>query len=147
MAPGGRKNNGRLVIGLLLLLSAVVGVVAYWRFIVSDRYLRADLNRLSTRGKRLSVEGCVDATVTWASRCQAMKSLCDATGPEMMTRCLAANDRTAYCARLGRTGADTHFGFKECKARHVNRKTKSACADAYRAIATYCDGLLARRDK
>lgn len=143
---GARKNRAWLVVSVLFALSVVIGVVAYWRFIASDRYLRADLKRLAAQGKQLTVEGCVDATLAWGRSCKAMKSLCDATAPEMMGKCLAARDRSSYCRRLGTTGHDTHFGFKECKARGVDRKSKKTCATAYRAIATHCDRLRARTE-
>lgn len=141
-----RKNRAWLVVSILFGLSVAIGLVAYWRFIVSDKYLRADLHRLGEQGKKLDVEGCVDATLEWARHCKAMKSLCDATTPEMMGKCLAARDRSAYCKKLGDTGKDTHYGYKECKARGVTRKTKKTCSIAYRAIVTHCENRVARRD-
>lgn len=144
---GARKNRAWLVVAILFGLSVAIGVVAYWRFIVSDRYLRDDLRRLADQGKQLTVEGCVDATLAWGRSCKAMKSLCDATTPEMMGKCLAARNRESYCRRLGTTGHDTRFGFKECKARGVDRKSKKTCAIAYRAIADHCDRLQARTEK
>lgn len=142
-----RRHRGWLVVGILLALSVVVGVVAYSRFIRSDRHLRTDLERLAAEGKELSVEGCVDATIRWSTRCEAMKSLCDATTPQIMARCLGARDRSKYCRSLGESGRDTRFGYKECKARGVNRKTKKTCAIAYRAIRSHCDGVLASARK
>lgn len=142
-----RRHRGWLVVGILFALSVAVGILAYSRFITSDRRLRADLGRLAAEGRKLSVEGCVDATIRWSTRCAAMKSLCDATTPQMMARCLGARDRTEYCRSLGDAGRDTHFGFKECKARGVNRKTKKTCAIAYRAIRSHCDGVLASARK
>lgn len=133
-----RSNSWKIVVAVLFALSTVIGVLAYWRFIVSDRFLREDLEKMARVGRSLSVEQCVDATVAWAGTCRAMKSLCDATGPQLMRTCLAARDRSDYCNHLGDRAKETHFGFKECKARKVTRKTKKACAAAYRAIASHC---------
>lgn len=133
-----RSGSWKIVVAVLFALSIVIGVVAYWRFIVSDRFLRDDLEQMAQRGRSLSVEQCVDATVEWAGSCRAMKSLCDATGPQLMRTCLAARDRSEYCDSLGDRARETRFGFKECKARKVTRKTKKACAAAYRAIASHC---------
>lgn len=140
-ARGREKHRGWLVIGVLLLVATVVGVLSYWRFIVSDRHLRADIARMERRGASIGVEQCIDEVVRWAGRCKAMKSLCDAEAPRLADVCLAARDRSAYCAQLGDRHRETSFGFKECQARKVTRKTKKACATAYRAIANHCDHL------
>jgi hypothetical protein len=137
MEPRRKSRHVPVVVGLMVFATAV-GVLAYWRFIVSDRYLRHDIAAMALAGRSLTVEQCVDRTVSWASSCRAMKSLCVATGPHLMRTCLAARERDAYCAKLGTRGEDTHFGFKECEARGVDRKNKKTCAAAYRAIVTHC---------
>lgn len=134
-----KHHNAKSVLLCIFGLALIIGCLGYWRFIVSDRFLRDDVLSMQKQGKTLSVEGCVDAVVLWASRCRAMKSLCDATAPRMMDVCLAAGNRSAYCRKLGQSGNDTHFGFEECRARKVKRKTKKACASAYRAIANHCE--------
>jgi hypothetical protein len=142
-----RRHNGVLVVGVLLVLATAIGVLAYWRFTVSEGYLRLDLDQVYADGSRLSVEQCVDETLRWGGHCKAMKSLCDASAPRIMHACLMARDRRATCEELGDSIRDTHFGFKECKARGVTRKNKKTCASAYRAIAGHCTHLAENRGK
>jgi len=93
LTPASHAGRWKLVVASLLIISSAIGVVAYWRFIVSDRYLREDITKMATAGQGLSVEQCVDATLAWARRCRAMQSLCVATGPHLMTTCLIARGR------------------------------------------------------
>jgi hypothetical protein len=137
--PSQPKSRWKLVVLGLFAFSTLVGVVSYWRFIVSDRYLRQDIVSMAKAGKSLTVEQCVTRTVSWASTCRAMKSLCVSTSPHLMKTCLVAQDRRGYCDKLGVRGQDTHFGYHECKARKVDRQHKKICAAAYRAIASYCE--------
>lgn len=136
-----KRHNGFRVLAVVMLLAALIGVMAYWRFIVSDRHLRADLEAMAERGAQLTAEQCVDATLSWAAGCQAMKSLCDASAQLIAHRCLDGRDRSTYCAGLGEAIYDTKFGYKECQARGVTRTTKKTCAAAYRAIAAHCHKL------
>lgn len=140
--PSQPKSRWKLVVLSLFTFSTLVGVVSYWRFIVSDRYLRQDIVTMAKAGKSLTVEQCVTKTLSWSASCRAMKSLCVSTSPHLMTTCLAAQDRRGYCGKLGARGQDTHFGYDECKARNVDHHNKKICAGAYRAIASYCEKML-----
>lgn len=141
MEPRRGSRNALLVIATLLAVSSSIGVFAFWRFSTSDRYLGDVLHQMEAQGASASVEECVDRVVEQAAACQAMKSLCDASAPRWMDACLKARDRADYCAELGDAPKSTHFGFKECKDRMVDRRTKKACGSAYRSIASHCESL------
>lgn len=136
-----KQHNGLIVVAVLFLVAVTIGVLAYWRFVVSDRYLQQDAATLHQRGGTLTLEGCVDAVMAWTGRCRAMKSLCDATTPRMIHACLKGADRRQACKALGDRSQDTRLGFKECQDRGVDRRSKKLCAMAYRAIATHCRSL------
>ncbi len=129
----------------IFVLSGVLGIVAYWRFTRSDRYLAAAFAQIQQRGKALTPEQCIDEVIGWTHRCEAMKSLCEASIPRMTELCLAAADRRDYCASLGQAVRSTEFGVPECRARGaIKREAKKVCALCYRGVATHCE-LLARR--
>ena len=133
-----KPGSGGMLIFILLSLSIVIGVVAFWRFTRSDRYLRRAFVAMQSRGHDLTAEQCIDEVLRWSGTCEAMKSLCDASIPRMMQACLVARDRKALCQELGQKVMATQFGFVECKARQLNPQRKTTCALAYREIAEYC---------
>lgn len=135
------RHAGRVVLAVIFGVSIPVGALAYWRFSLSERYLTEDLRHMQTAGATLSAEECVDETVAWAGRCRAMKSLCDASVERMTKRCLAGRDRRAYCQQVQEATKEASFGYVECQARGVDRKTKKACGLAYRAVASHCEQL------
>jgi hypothetical protein len=141
MRGDGAAREGRSwawVLSALFALSLVIGVVAYWRFTRSDRFLARDLKMMASRGKHHTIEQCVDDLLGWSAHCEAMLSLCEASIPRMMEACLAAQERAAYCKDLGIRAMSTRFGFPECKVRKVDRSRKKVCALAYRTIAAHC---------
>lgn len=135
------SRGGNAVVILLLAASVILGVFAYWRFSTSARYLSAAMQEFHTRGGSMTPDQCVDETIAFSERCEAMASLCESTAPRLTEECLGAQDRTAWCASLGDAPKATSFGVAECKARHVDTRTKKSCASAYRGIATYCAKL------
>jgi hypothetical protein len=133
----GSGHGAGKVLALLFGLATLLGVIAYWRFTRSDRYLQRTLKAIVQRGPSLSPEQCVDEVLVWSRRCQAMKSLCDASVPRMMEGCLWGADRRPFCGRLGDRVMATQFGFAECRARGRDRRDKT-CALAYRTLADHC---------
>jgi len=129
------------VVVALLTVATAMGVVAFWRFSESDKFLSHVMVEMENAGKTSSPEQCVDEVVKHASTCEAMKSLCDSSAPRWMEACLRGQDRVGYCSTLGDTPKATSFGFKACKDRQVDRRTKGACASAYRAIAAHCESV------
>jgi hypothetical protein len=128
-----------------MTVSTVIGVIAFWRFAVSDEFLARVRVNMEEKGKVSTPEQCVDEVVRHAATCEAMKSMCEATAPQWMEACLHGRDRTSYCASLGDATMSTSFGFAACKERHVDRRTKKACASAYRSIAAHCQSLTRNR--
>jgi len=136
-----QKHKGYWVIALIFSFSSIIGIVAYSKYVSSEKTLLQNFNKMSSLGKTASVETCVDHVLNWRKTCQAMKSLCDVSVPRMMGACLGSQNRKPYCNQLGTTSSDTHFGYKECQARKVNKKTKKACALSYRVIDNHCKTL------
>jgi hypothetical protein len=136
-AEPARQRGGLGVMLALLSAAGALGVVAYWRFVESERALGADLARMARRAPLLGVEGCVGEVLAWNGACAAMKSLCDATVPRMMETCLRGVDRSADCAVYAQRVMATSFGVGECRARGRGRRDKP-CALAYRSIAAHC---------
>ncbi len=133
--------SGNTVVGLLLFVSLVIGVLAYRRFVASDRFLAQQLREIGERGHALSAEQCVDEVLARRDRCEAMKSMCNSTVPDMMDRCLGAKDRAAACQDWGAVVMSTRFGFDACAGRRLSRDARAACATSYRVIATHCERL------
>lgn len=148
-APARSGRTGTIVIGLCLLGSTLIAVIAWERFKRSEVTLLADLEQMHNRGKDLSVPGCVDATMDWWKECSAMSELCDRSVGRIMEQCLDGRDRTDFCARTDTTAnANSGFGFAACEELSAgNRKVRKHCGTAYRAIAYYCDQINALTQK
>ena len=148
-APAAPRISAGWIVGALFAASFAIGVVAYARYVSSEKALTADLAAIADKGKALSVEQCVDEVLAWHARCEAMKSLCDLSIPRMMFECLKAQDRAPYCDGLTRTTEETTFGVAECKARgaYSERTTRNVCATAYRSIDAHCRESLKARGK
>ncbi len=140
-----KKHNGYFVIFGLLIFASFLGLYAYYQYNVSEKHLIKTLAEIREKGKSLTYEQCVQEILDWAPHCAAMKSLCDASAPRLMEGCLSARDRAQECASLGDSTRDTHFGFKECKARNLSRSLGKTCGNAYRAMDTHCHIVVGKR--
>ena len=121
-------------------MAVALGITAYWRYTVSENWFAASLPKLEEAGKSLDTEGCVDAVLEWHNTCDANKPLCDNGVPRALTHCLMADDRTETCEEHGDQPASAKWVFQTCADRGTpckNRK-KCPCADAYRAIDSFC---------
>ena len=136
-----RSGKGAaILIGSIMVLAIVLGVVAYWRFTLSQQHIRANFHRLDKHGATLDAEGCVTAVLDWHDHCDAIDTLCDHAVPMAMEHCLRASDRSKDCAALGETARD-QWTYEKCKARGIIKGRSSvvnACTDAYRALAQFC---------
>lgn len=121
-------------------ISAILGVMAYANFKATNRYLRSVERGMRERGKTLTVDGCVDAVINWRKECRGSKILCNSYAPRVMRACLEARDRRAYCAKLPPITDGPRFGWRDCEKRGVTRKTKKACAAAFRMLHIHCRG-------
>ena len=138
--PGGGRTAAK-VIGGLLLGSTIVSIIAYVQFTRSETGILKDLEAIHQKGATIAVDACVAEVIDWhAHKCQAMSELCDRSVGRMMEQCLAARDRSDYCATIDPSEfATPNFGHADCEARAKNnRKAKKQCGTAYRAIAYYC---------
>lgn len=128
------------MLGIVGVLAVVLGITAYWRYTISENWFAQSLPELGEAGKHTDVEGCVDAVIEWRKTCEANEPLCDNGVPRAMTHCLMADDRAPTCASLGDRPASSKWVFSSCADRGTpckNRK-KCACADAYRALDSFC---------
>jgi len=131
----------RLVFGIVGVLVVCLGITAYWRYTVSENWFAESLPHMDAIGQTADAEGCVDAALEWHETCEANKPLCDNGVPRAMTHCLMADDRAALCEAidLDDTGK-AQWVFKSCFDRGTPCKSrkKCPCADAYRAIDSFC---------
>ena len=126
----------------MAVLVLVLGVAAYWRYTVSENYFAQSLADMDRRGPTLDVEGCIDAVLDWHGRCEANKPLCDNGVPQVMTHCLIAQDRTQACEELmaAEASASAQWVYLTCYERDTPCRSKKhcPCADAYRALDSFC---------
>lgn len=129
-----------IVIATVLSLATVLGVVAFWRFTESSKYIHKSLAEFDARGAVLDADACVGEVLAWNARCEAMKSMCDQAVPMTMEHCLAARERKEVCAELPQDAAPrAQWTYERCAAHGVTQSNKKICTSAYRAIVQYCN--------
>jgi len=131
----------KIVLGTVAALSVGLGVLAFRNYSHAETKLRAEFVEAQRIGATATPEQCVDATVRWYDQCDAMQTLCDMSVSRYMQGCLRAADRTAFCAKLPPETRATTYGFHECEARGITRKTRArwkACGLTYRTIVNEC---------
>lgn len=130
----------RLVLGSMSVIIVVLGVLAYWRYVVSENHFAEVIATMTEQGPQLDTEGCVDAVLEWHATCEANKPLCDNGLPQILMHCLSGRDRTATCESLDLSSVKAQWVFTSCLDRGTpcRHKKKCACADAYRTIDSYC---------
>ena len=145
MTQGERKHRAGWVLGGLFVLSTVLGVLAYWRYSVSEHHLKAVFAQMDDAGKALSAEGCITETLRWHREgCEAMQSLCDHAIPMVLTRCLSAKDRSPACSNLGIDQPSKRWPYRMCKERGISpkdgtkRRFVKACGNAYGSLESFC---------
>jgi hypothetical protein len=128
-----------VVVGCVFSLALVLGVVAYWRYTVSEAFIHDSLLRFDQVGAELSPDECVAEVLAWNASCEAMKSLCDHAVPMLMEHCLAARDRASTCTNLSEdvTGRG-QWTYERCLEHGVTRANKKVCTGAYRALVQHC---------
>lgn len=145
MTQGERKHRAGLVLTIIFGLSVVLGVLAYWRYSVSEKHLHEIFSVMDKKGKDLSTEGCISEVLDWHREgCSAMQSMCDHAIPMVLTRCLAAKDRKAYCGDLKIEEASKKWTYRMCKERGISpkdgtkRRFVKACGNAYGSVESFC---------
>ena len=137
------KHNGVKFVVLLLSFAFIMGCYAFYNYKVANRVLRVDLASFEARGRDLSFEQCIDQVVSWVPQCAAMKSLCEAYSGGIMEACLKGRSRKMECVSIADRPDVSHFGYKECEARHLDRALNKVCANAYKALDIHCKNLAA----
>lgn len=154
----------KLVFGILALVTVVVGVLAYWRYANSERWVAEGIATMSQLGAELEPEGCIDETVAWYGECDqqgANAAVCLQGVSIVMFHCLDARDREQTCelyldpqsnvhqptdamrkrARNAETAGESgRWVYARCEERGMvcRNKRECACAEAYRAIDSFC---------
>lgn len=128
------------MLSIMAVIVVAGGFTAYWRYAVSETWFKQSLTEMSAKGGELDSEGCVSAVLDWHAACEANKPLCDHGVPLAMTHCLLERDRTDVCDSLDMSSAKAQWVFKSCLDRGTpcRHRKKCACADAYRALDSFC---------
>jgi hypothetical protein len=148
----------------LALISVVIGVLGYRRYANSERWVAEGITKMDEIGAQLDVEGCVDEAVQWYGACDehdANAAVCLQGVGIVMQHCLAARDRESTCelyldpeskvheASEGMrerarnpdaAGESGRWVYARCEERGMvcRNKRECACAEAYRAIDSFC---------
>jgi len=162
-----RQSDGpslKLVFGLLVIVTLIVGVLGYRRYANSERWVAEGITKMDRIGAQLEPEGCVDEVVSWYRECdqhQANAAVCQQGVSILMFHCLSARERGETCelyldpestvhqptegmrerARSPeKAGQSGQWVYARCEERGMSCITKRecACAEAYRAIDSFC---------
>lgn len=129
---------------VLLSMTAVavfMGVFAYYRYVTSEKAIMAGMAELEVKGESLTSEGCVDTVLEWHKRCDALNTMCNDAVKIAMYHCLEARDRSVDCGNLKPDVVSKgQWVFGVCKDRgtECRRRKECPCADAYRALDSFC---------
>lgn len=154
----------KLVFGSCALVSILLGVFVYWRYATSEAYVAQGIRAMEARGAELSPDECIDETIAWHDACDqndTNAAVCLQGVKLVMFHCLHARDRTDTCELYLDPESPLHEPTEDLKAaarnpekageqgnwvygRCVERgytcinKRECACAEAYRAIDSFC---------
>nr|WP_293172041.1 hypothetical protein [Nannocystis sp.] len=131
----------RTVLIGLSLVAVVMGVFAYYRYITSEKAIMSGMAELEGKGAKLDSEGCINEVLDWHKRCDALSMMCNDAVKIAMYHCLEARDRSEDCGRLKPDVVSKgQWVFGVCKDRgtECRRRKQCACADAYRAMDSFC---------
>jgi len=130
----------RLVLGAISILAVVLGVLAFWRLSLSEQHVARVLVEMDRKGPTLDTEGCIGAVLDWHSNCEADAASCDYGVAPVLTHCLVGADRSATCEGLDLSSAKAEWVHQACFDRGTPCRDRKhcACADAYRAIDSFC---------
>ncbi|MFV8753060.1 hypothetical protein ACNOYE_21135 [Nannocystaceae bacterium ST9] len=154
----------KVVFGVLASLSVLLGVFSYWRYAQSEAYVAKGIETMQARGGELEVDECVGEVVAWHDACDqndTNAAVCLQGVKVLMFHCLHAQDRTQTCelyldpesgvheATEGmrerarnpeKAGESGNWVYARCEERAMTCtiKRECACAEAYRAIDSFC---------
>lgn len=154
----------KLVFGLCAAVSILLGVFVYWRYAQSEAYVAEGMKAMQERGAALSVDECIAETVTWHDACDqndTNAAVCLQGVKLVMFHCLHARDRTETCELYldpesavhqptaamqerarnpEKASAQGNWVYGRCEERGYSciNKRECACAEAYRAVDSFC---------
>jgi hypothetical protein len=153
-----------LVFGLMGIVTVLVGVLSYRRYANSERWVAEGIAEMDRVGAELEPEGCVEEAVAWYDACdqhEANAAVCLQGVSVLMFHCLDARDRGDSCelylgpdspmrqpteamrerARKAETAGESgRWVYGRCEERGMVcvNKRECACAEAFRAIDSFC---------
>lgn len=129
----------RLVLGTISVLVVAFGFLGYYRYTQAEAHFADVLAEMDQLGPTVDTEGCVSAVLEWNRSCPADPALCSAEVTRVITHCLVGRDRSKTCEGIDLSSAEADWVFERCEERGTPcHGKKCACADAYRAIDSFC---------
>lgn len=133
----------RLVLGSAAALSVLFGVLAYKRYAQSEAYISESRKVLEEKGASLDAEGCIDAVIDWHEGCEANdtnQAVCTHAVKIEMFHCLKGRDRSETCEDYSEMPDKGKWVYKACEDRDMRclNKRECPCAEAYRALESFC---------
>jgi len=131
----------RLVLLSMTAVALFMGVFAFYRYTTSEREIMAGMAEVEQKGVTLDSEGCIDHVLAWHKQCDALSVMCNDAVKIAMFHCLEARDRAQDCGKLNPDVVSKgQWVFKVCKDRGTECRIRKqcACADAYRALDSFC---------
>ncbi len=131
----------RTVLVSMSFVAVFMGVFAYYRYVTSEKAIMAGMAELQSKGSSLDSEGCINTVLDWHKRCEALNSMCNDAVKIAMYHCLEARDRSEDCGKLKPDVVSKgQWVFGACKERGTacRLRKQCACADAYRAMDSFC---------
>ncbi len=131
------------VLGGAAVLSIVFGVLSYRRYAMSEAYVAEGREMMDEAGKRLDAEGCIDAAIDWHAGCEdndTNQAVCNHAVKLEMYHCLKARDRSEACVDYAKMPDKGKWVYRTCDERGMRciNKKECACAEAYRALESFC---------
>ena len=131
------------VFGGMAVVTVAMGVGGYYRYAQSEDYIAYGIEQMDRRGPQLDVEGCVDAVIGWHHDCDvndANAAVCMQGVGMAMFHCLAGADRSEECKPYDEPQSSGKWVQRVCEERGMRciNKRECACAEAYRAVDSFC---------
>lgn len=146
------------------MVTVIVGVLAYYRYAGSEQYVVEGIRQMESVGPDLDVEGCIDEVVEWHTGCdrhETNAAVCLKGVDVLMAHCLSAADRSESCEQYldpesevrqatedmrsrarnpDKAAASGKWVYGRCEERGMRCviKRECACAEAYRAVDSFC---------
>lgn len=125
-------------------LSILFGVLAYERYAGSEKWVAEGIESMERVGKTADVQGCIDEAIEWHRGCEANdanQAVCNHAVKIEMFHCLQARDRKAECeadwSNPPEKGSWVYQACEERGNRCINKR-ECACAEAHRAVDSFC---------